>query len=84
MIMRFSTMATVSKEHFDAFMKNKIVERVQGESFHSDYYVDENGDAIAYVETSSWSQNVQYRIKAEYTTNTETIDIVTKMIKLWE
>jgi len=84
MIMRFSTMATVSKEHFDAFMKNKIVERVQGESFHSDYYVDENGDAIAYVETSSWSQNVQYCIKAEYTTNTQTTDIVSNIIKKYQ
>lgn len=55
-------MKEVNEKEFNEFMQNKKVKKVQGDYFHSNYYVDENNIKIAYVETSSWGAPTIYKI----------------------
>lgn len=58
-------MQIVSEDVFYNFIKDKNYRIIQGEIFHSHYYIDERGEKVAYYESSSWTPNVEYRIKDE-------------------
>lgn len=68
-----------NRKQFEAFIKGKNLKEVQGEIFHSSYYVDEADNILAYEETSSWTTDVVYKI-ADDNINFETIDLVNKMM----
>lgn len=53
----------VDKNTFYNFLKDKNVKKQQGEWVHSDYYVDENNNKIAYMESSSYNMDIIYEIK---------------------
>ncbi len=73
-------MIQVSKKDFEDFLKTKTVRWVQGDYFHSHYYVDElSGEKVAYVETSSWGADEVYMIKGDM--NLQTLLFVGGIIK---
>ena len=73
---------SVDEKTFYDFLKDKKVERQQGEWFHSEYYVDENNEKIAYMESSSWSMHVIYEIKSELSQkNWDTLNFIGKLIR---
>lgn len=45
--------------------KQGKLKKEQGEWFHSEYYVNEQDEKVAYMQTSSWSPEVVYKIKDE-------------------
>jgi len=55
-------MKEVTEKEFYDFMKSKLVSKIQGDVFHSYYYVDEDNIKIAYMETSSWGAETIYKI----------------------
>jgi hypothetical protein len=70
----------VSSERFWNFVKFKNLKETQGEWFHSSYFVDENQNKLAYMETSSWGPSVIYKIMGEE--NEETLNLVNDIINL--
>ena len=74
---------TVDEKTFNNFLKDKKVRREQGLWFHSEYYVDENNEKIAYMESSSsWSMHVIYKIKSELNQeNWNTLNFIGKLIR---
>ena len=68
----------VSPERFWNFVKSKKLKEIQGEWFHSSYYIDENQNKLAYMETSSWGASPIYKIIGEE--NEETLHLVIDII----
>jgi len=64
---------------FYQYINSKKCKYVQGEMFHSNYYVDEDGNYIGYVESSSWNMHVIYKTDIDMT-NSITADFVSNMI----
>ena len=74
-------MYEVSEGTFNDFVKFHNLKLVQGEVFHSDYYVDNQGNKLAYRETSSYGADVIYKIKDEKFRNWETVRVVKEYLK---
>lgn len=72
-------MIRVSELEFNQFLKGKSYKKIQAEYIHADYYADENGDIIAYKETSSWNPDIIYKIKSDFA-NQETSNFLTNFI----
>ena len=72
------TLINVNSNRFWNFVKSKNLKEIPGEWFHSSYYVDENQNKLAYMETSSWGPSVIYKIMGEE--NEETLNLVTDII----
>jgi hypothetical protein len=64
----------VDKERFYKFIETHNLKMVEGDIFHSHYYVNEDGEKLAYRATSSWNPNVIYKIMGEE--NEETLNLV--------
>lgn len=52
----------VTEEEFDNFLEGKNYKRVQGYFFHSDFWLDDEGNSVAYKETSSYGAPPIYKI----------------------
>ena len=74
-------MYNVSEDTFDDFVKLHNLKPIQGEVFHSYYYVDKQGNKLAYRETSSYGADVIHKIKDESYRNWETIRVVKEYLK---
>lgn len=72
-------MAEVSEGEFNSFLSGKEFVREQGFWFHSTIYKI-NGEAVAYMETSSYGAPTEYRVK-NGTMNFPTINLVGEIIK---
>lgn len=68
----------VSPDRFYAFIESKNLKKVQATYFHSYNYVNEQGEVLAYYESSSWNTNIIYKIMGEE--NEETLNLVTDII----
>lgn len=75
-------MIRVSEDAFNSFLQNKNVKIIQGDWFHSFYFVDENNIKIAYKETSSWNPEIIYKIQNEYSNQESIIFITNKLNKI--
>ena len=53
----------VPKDYFYKFVKDNKLKRINGDSMHSFYYINNNDEKIAYEESSSYSMNIIYKIK---------------------
>lgn len=58
-------MKQVDETEFREFLNGKLYTRIQGEIFHSVYYIDLDNIKIAYMETSSWGAPDLYMINNE-------------------
>lgn len=68
----------VDEERFYKFVNLHNLKPIQGNIFHSHYYVNEEGEKLAYRATSSWNPNIVYRIMGEE--NEETVNLVSSLI----
>ncbi len=73
------TFKEVTKEEFYSYFKDKEWSTVLGEWGHSNYYVVD-GEKVGYVETSSYTPIVEYKLKYG-TCNFEAINLVGNIIK---
>jgi len=55
-------MTQVDEKEFREFLTGKLYERVPGDITHSVYYIDLDGNKIAYMETSSYGAPDLYMI----------------------
>ena len=71
----------VSKKTLYIFLSGKKLTKVQGEVFHSDYWINESKEVLAYRKTSSWGGEAIYMIKegTPYE-NQNTINIMSLLI----
>lgn len=75
-------MFNVSKEVFNKFVIENKLQKIQGENIHSYNYVDNDGNIMAYKETSSYDNNTIYQINDIKFTNFETLNIVNNLLNL--
>jgi len=68
----------VNSDRFWKFVKLKNLKEIQGEWFHSSYFIDEKENKLAYLETSSWGASTVYKIIGEE--NEETLNFITDII----
>lgn len=73
-------MVQVSKQVFNDFLKDKKTTVTQGDYFHSNYWLNEEGNRIAYMATSSWCIDTVYMIEDNLANNFETTSIVTNIL----
>lgn len=73
-------MIQVSKQVFNNFLKDKKTTVIQGDSFHSNYWLDENGGRIAYMASSSWCIDVVYMIEDNLADNFEATNLITNIL----
>ena len=59
-------MAAVTADELYEFIKDKKLTERNGNVMHSFYYVDEDGNDIAYQRTSSWGGRGVYMINPEF------------------
>lgn len=55
-------MKEVTKEEFYNFLKDKETTIIDGEWMHSDYWLDDKANKIAYRQTSSYGADTIYKI----------------------
>ena len=55
----------VSAKEFYDFLKLNNLQKVQGNYFHSNNYINNEGRILAYKETSSWGAETIYKILVE-------------------
>lgn len=67
-------LVNVSMERFWEYVEKNSLTQVPGNIFHSDNYLNEKGEVMAYRESSSWNNHVIYQIMTEE--NEETINLV--------
>ena len=80
--MEYNNLNQVTKKSFDYFIKDKDLKKVSGEKFHSDYWEDEKGEKVAYLETSSWGGSDIYMIKGGVPFgNQKTIDVFSSIVR---
>ena len=68
----------VSAKEFYDFVNDKKLQKIQGNYFHSNNYLDNEGRILAYKETSSWGAETIYKILAEE--NIIGLNLVTKIM----
>lgn len=73
-------MKQVSKQVFNNFLEAKNFIRIAGEYFHSEYWVDENNNKMAYLETSSWGAPDVYMIESDSVGNMETMNLINNIL----
>lgn len=73
-------MIQVSKQVFNNFLKDKETTVIQGDSFHSNYWLDEDGNKIAYMASSSWCIDVVYMIEDNLADNFEATNLITNIL----
>lgn len=72
-------MIQVNAQTFENFLKNKNITKLQGEIFHSTYYL-ENENKVAYMETSSWGAEAVFMIEDDLAKNFETTNLITSIL----
>ena len=70
----------VSENIFHEYVKKHNLKEVQGRILHSSDFIDEFGEVKAYMETSSWSMTVIYRIADLKYQNLETLELFTSLL----
>ena len=70
----------VSYDDFYNFLKDKSYTKIQGDTFHSEWYIDELGNKIGYHETSSWGAPDIYEINCNLEGNENTLNIVNQIL----
>lgn len=73
-------MRQVTKQVFNNFLKDKNVKRIAGDYFHSEYWIDENNNKIAYLETSSWGAPDVYMIESDDIEYLETMELINNIL----
>lgn len=73
-------MRQVSRQVFNNFLKVKKTKTVRGDYIHSEYWVDEDNNKIAYMETSSWGAPDVYMIEDDLADNFETTNLITNIL----
>lgn len=70
-----------SKQFWDYIKKHPELKKEQGDWFHSDFWYNEKGESVAYMETSSWGAPDVYMLTTGGMPqcNVETINIVTSL-----
>ena len=65
-----------TKEQFLKFIKDNDLKSIPGEFFHSKYYIDNQGNKLAYMKTSSWNMNIIYKVADDKFENLETNNFI--------
>lgn len=73
-------MTTVDKETFYNFLRGKKVDKKETGMAYADYFIDESGEPVAYMEISPYGTDVIYKIKNGLV-NYETIGFIGGVIK---
>jgi len=71
----------VSEDIFNRFLKNKNFTKRQGSNFHSEEFLNSEGEIKAYVESSSWGAETVYQIDDDSYENFETFVILNQLFK---
>jgi hypothetical protein len=72
------TYTDVDAQQFSEFIDKHELTPVQGAMFRSSFYLNKDGQILAYRETSSYNSNIKYKIKTE--DNFETLNLVKNII----
>lgn len=61
--MESNEMIETTKEIFYNYIKSHNLTSISSEMVRGDYFIDNMGNKLAYIETSSYSQEILYKIK---------------------